>query len=244
MKRHVAPILVVLLMTAFTCGAEENGKRQSMALDTDARKFSYVMGLDVATALKKGLHTQIDMQIFLKGVEDGFLEKTPLLTVQEAADVKKRIADEERAGWAKKMKETAQENLSAGRAFLEENRKKAGVKTTASGLQYEILRQGNGPVPKADDRVAVQYRAMKIDGTEYDNSYNREKPTIVPVNAVLPGWSEALQLMPVGSRYRIFLPPEIAYGERQVGPKGEVKPNETLIFEVDLLTIEARQPEK
>ncbi|MFZ5570975.1 MAG: FKBP-type peptidyl-prolyl cis-trans isomerase N-terminal domain-containing protein [Thermodesulfobacteriota bacterium] len=241
MKRHIAPIAIALLLTAVTCAAEENGKQPVTNLETDSQKFSYVMGLDVATALKKGLRTRIDMAVFLKGVEDGFREKTPLLTPREAAEVKKRIADGERAAWEREAKEVAERNLAAGTAFLAENRKKSGIKTTASGLQYEILLQGNGPVPTADDRVSVQYRAMKIDGKEYDNSYNRNKPTVVPVNAVLPGWSEALQLMPVGSIYRIFLPPQLAYGERQAGPRGEVKANETLIFEVELLTIEPRE---
>lgn len=242
MKRLVM-IVLVLLAGAGICTADQKPAQAGESWN-DAQKFSYVMGLDVAAALKKGLNTKIDMQVFIQGVEDGFAEKPPLLTSGEMATVKKRIADTEKQGWEQQLKETAKKNLATGELFLAENGKKPGMVTTNSGLQYEVLRKGQGPIPKAEDRVTVHYRAKKIDGTEFDNSYSRNKPALIPVNAVMAGWSEALQLMPTGSLYRLFLPPHLAYGERQAGARGEIKPNETLIFEVDLLAIEQPKADK
>jgi FKBP-type peptidyl-prolyl cis-trans isomerase FklB len=134
----------------------------------------------------------------------------------------------------KEMQELADKNLSEGKAFLEANRKKEGVKTLSSGLQYKVLAEGSGKTPKATDEVTVNYRGTLIDGTEFDSSYGRGKPLTVKVNGVIRGWSEALQLMKAGSRWQLFIPPDLAYGERVMG---RIPPNSTLIFEVELISV-------
>src|SRR5213593_525626 len=132
-----------------------------------------------------------------------------------------------------KQKAAADKNASEGTKFLEENKKKEGVKTTASGLQYKVVKEGTGAQPKANDTVTVNYRGTLINGTEFDSSYKRGEPATFPVNGVIKGWTEALQLMKVGSKYQLFVPSSLAYGERSVSP--EIGPNATLIFEVELL---------
>jgi FKBP-type peptidyl-prolyl cis-trans isomerase FklB len=132
-----------------------------------------------------------------------------------------------------KQKELGEKNKSEGTKFLEENKKKPGVKTTSSGLEYKVIKEGNGPQPKATDTVTVNYRGTLINGTEFDSSYKRGQAATFPVNGVIKGWTEALQLMKVGSKYQLFIPSELAYGERSVSP--EIGANSTLIFEVELL---------
>jgi FKBP-type peptidyl-prolyl cis-trans isomerase FklB len=132
-----------------------------------------------------------------------------------------------------KQKEAGEKNKTEGTKFLEENKKKEGVKTTASGLQYKVLKEGNGAQPKATDTVTVNYRGTLINGTEFDSSYKRGQPATFPVNGVIKGWTEALQLMKVGSKYQLFIPSNLAYGERAVSP--DLAANSTLIFEVELM---------
>ncbi|MCB1589512.1 MAG: FKBP-type peptidyl-prolyl cis-trans isomerase, partial [Xanthomonadales bacterium] len=133
-----------------------------------------------------------------------------------------------------RLKKMAEENKSKGAAFLAENKGKSGIKTTESGLQYQVLRQGNGAKPDANDRVKVHYLGTLIDGTKFDSSYDRETPAEFPLNGVIAGWTEGLQLMPVGSKYKLFIPGDLGYGENGSGP---IPPNSTLIFEVELLEI-------
>jgi FKBP-type peptidyl-prolyl cis-trans isomerase len=239
MNRYLIPVL--LIMTLFMTGAfAGDGKKTEQPLQTAGDRFSYAMGLDVATALKK-LETDINMEAFLTGVKDSFNGTPRKLSAEEIAAAKKEIAAAEREKRNARLLLLSQKNLGVGEAFLLENKKKDDVVTTPSGLQYKVLRRGNGKKPVLEDTVSVHYRAMKIDGTEYDNSYSRGKPVVVPVKGVIPGWSEALQLMSEDSKYRVFMPSRLAYGDKQAGPKGEVKPNETLIFDVELFGIDARQ---
>jgi FKBP-type peptidyl-prolyl cis-trans isomerase FklB len=132
-----------------------------------------------------------------------------------------------------KQKQVGDQNKTEGTKFLEDNKKKDGVKTTASGLQYKVLKEGTGAQPKKTDTVTVNYRGTLLSGTEFDSSYKRGQPASFPVNGVIPGWTEALQLMKVGSKYQLFVPSSLAYGERAVGP--DIGANSTLIFEVELL---------
>jgi FKBP-type peptidyl-prolyl cis-trans isomerase FklB len=134
----------------------------------------------------------------------------------------------------KKIKEIAERNLAAGKAFLEENKKKEGVKTLPSGLQYKVLAEGSGKIPKASDNVTVNYKGTLINGTEFDSSYKRGKPTTFQVDKVIRGWTEALQLMKEGSKWQLFIPLELGYGERGAEP---VPPNSVLIFEVELISV-------
>jgi len=136
---------------------------------------------------------------------------------------------------AERMKVVAEKNRKEGEAFLADNKKKEGVKTTPSGLQYKVIKDGNGPTPKMADTVTVNYRGTLINGTEFDSSYKREEPATFPVNSVIPGWTEAMQMMKVGAKWHLFVPANLAYGEQGAGP--QIGPNSTLIFEVELTAI-------
>ena len=138
---------------------------------------------------------------------------------------------------AEKEKMKGQENVAKGKAFLEENKKKAGVQTTASGMQYIVMKEGTGAKPGLNDKVTTHYHGTVIDGTVFDSSVERGQPASFPVSGVIPGWTEALQMMPVGSKWKLFLPSELAYGERGAG--GKIGPNSVLVFEVELLSIDA-----
>jgi len=142
--------------------------------------------------------------------------------------------------WSKelqdKQKAMADKNAADGKKYLDDNKKKEGVKTTASGLQYKVLKEGNGPQPKAADTVTVDYKGTLIDGTEFDSSYKRGEPATFPLNGVIKGWTEGLQLMKTGAKYQFFIPADLAYGQRAMGP--DIAPNSTLIFEVELKSVQ------
>ena len=217
-------------------------------LKTAREKLSYSIGLQLGTSLKE-IKEDIDFSVAVQGMEDSFNDKKLRLTKEEimkelTAFSKKmqekqmKIMEEQK----KKMEAQGKENKKQGEAFLSENKKKKDVITTKSGLQYIVLSKGKGKKPKATDQVKVHYKGTLIDGTEFDSSYKRGEPVTFPVNQVIPGWTEALQLMNVGSKYKLFIPSDIAYGERGPMPIG---PNATLIFEVELLSIEKiPEPEK
>jgi FKBP-type peptidyl-prolyl cis-trans isomerase len=223
-------------MFFLSCGAEEK-KTSEPKLETSSEKFSYIMGMDVINALKK-LDTQIDLDAFINGAQDTYSGRDPLLSPDQIATVRKEISMNEKQKQMEKIKVIEKKNLEEGNLFLAENKKKEGVITTESGLQYEIIREGEGIYPKPEDIVSVHYRGTLISGKEFDNSYKRGQPAKVRVREVLPGWAEALQKVKVGSKFRIFVPPHLGYGSRSAGAKGIVGPQSTLIFEVELLGIE------
>ena len=202
---------------------------------TETEKISYVLGLDIGNHLK-GLQTDIDLDIFLQGVKTSLQDKKPLITPEQSATIKKEFSQKMMAERAEKNKKMAGINKEEGEKFLVENKTKEGVKTTKSGLQYMVLEEGKGNKPKATDTVSVHYRGTLINGTEFDSSFKRGQPAKFPLNRVIPGWTEGLQLMSEGSKYRFFIPSNLAYGESGTGPM--IGPNATLIFDVELLTIE------
>src|SRR5579872_484315 len=212
-----------------------------LTLKTSKDKFSYALGMKMGANLHKQ-NVPVDPAIFQRGMKDGLAGGKTLLTDEEAQsaimDVQKEMREKQQA----KMKEEGEENKKTGDAFLAQNKSKDGVKTTADGLQYKVITQGTGPTPTANDTVSVNYRGTLINGTEFDSSYKRGQPASFPVSGVIKGWTEALQLMPVGSKYQIFIPSDLAYGERGPGP--EIGPNSTLIFEVELLSIEDKNKDK
>jgi FKBP-type peptidyl-prolyl cis-trans isomerase len=220
------------------------------ALTTPKDKTSYAIGLNVGKSVGKGVHEQsldIDQAIFLRGVKDGLAGGKTLLTDEEVNAVLTELQKEARlkqAEMRKKQEEIAKAqsevNKKQGDAFLAENKTKEGVVTLPSGLQYKILQAGTGPKPTASDTVVCNYRGTLLDGKEFDSSYKRGQPATFPLGGVIKGWTEALQLMPVGSKWQLFLPPDLAYGERSMGP--DITPNSTLIFEVELVSI--KPPEK
>jgi FKBP-type peptidyl-prolyl cis-trans isomerase len=221
-----------------------------LTLTTPKDKTSYAIGMSIGKNIGKGVQEQsldIDQAILLRGVKDGLAGGKTLLTDEEANAVMVELQKEARLKQEetrKKQEEIAKAqgevNKKQGAAFLAENKTKEGVVTLPSGLQYKILQAGTGPKPTAVDIVVCNYRGTLLDGKEFDSSYKRGQPATFPLGQVIKGWTEALQLMPVGSKWQIFLPPDLAYGERSMGP--DITPNSTLIFEVELVSI--KPPEK
>jgi FKBP-type peptidyl-prolyl cis-trans isomerase FkpA len=236
--RILALALVAGLATA--CG-KQDGSGDSTELATDPQKFGYAIGVDIGKSLKP-VKDEVDVNALVAGLRETIDGKEPRLTdevrEQVKGDITRKLQQkqmEERTAKAK----TAQE---AGVKFLEENAKREGVKTTASGLQYEMLTEGSGAQPKSSDKVKVHYKGTLIDGTEFDSSYARGQPVEFPLGNVIPGWTEGLQLMKVGGKAKLYIPSTLAYGERGAGAK--IGPNETLIFEVELLNVEKMEAPK
>ena len=201
-----------------------------VALDTDQKKFSYTVGIQIGTNLKQG--DEIDLDALTAAIEDAYKGNDYQLTVEEMQQVMGKYQEEQ---FAKRVEQST-DNKKAGDTFLEANKAKEGVSVTDSGLQYKIIKAGNGTKPTASDSVKVHYHGTLIDGTVFDSSVERGEPIVFGVGQVIKGWQEALQLMPVGSKWQIYVPSDLAYGERGAG--ATIGPNATLIFDVELLGIE------
>lgn len=221
-----------------------------LILTTPKDKTSYAIGMSIGKNIGKGVQEQsvdIDQAILLRGVKDGLAGGATLLTDEEANAVMMELQKQARLRqeeMRKKQEEIAKAqgevNKKQGAAFLAENKAKEGVVTLPSGLQYKILQPGTGPKPTVTDSVVCNYRGTLVDGKEFDSSAKHGQPATFLVGKVIPGWTEALQLMPVGSKWQLFLPPDLAYGARSMGP--DITPFSTLIFEVELVSI--KPPEK
>ncbi len=235
MKINVLVVAMFALGLAACNQAAEKAPEQTISLDTEVQKLSYAMGMDVGKSLKN-LDADVDADAFTLAVKDVLAGHEAKLSEEVAANIKQTFFRKRQEEQMKKRQQAAAENKAKGEKFLAENAKKKGVTVTDSGLQYEVIKQGDGPKPKPDDTVKVHYKGTTIDGVEFDSSYSRGQPISFPLNGVIKGWSEGVALMPVGSKYRFFIPAELAYGERGAGAK--IGPNETLIFEVELLGIE------
>jgi FKBP-type peptidyl-prolyl cis-trans isomerase FklB len=192
-------------------------------------KLSYALGMSMASNLINSGLKQIDVESFVKAFTEIMSNAAPSMSPQEANKVIQNYFN-------KKQDEMLENNLRAGEAFLEENGKKEGVVTLSSGLQYEILQDGNGAKPKATDKVKCHYHGTLLDGRVFDSSVQRGQPAVFGVNQVIKGWVEALQLMSVGSKWRLYIPSGLAYGVQGAGDS--IEPNSTLIFDVELLGIE------
>ena len=208
--------------------------KPAVSVPLDKNKISTMVGMDIGRGL-----TQIKDDIDIKAVEQA-LEATlkgdkTSLTQEEALAVRQEFMQQMQAKRVAEQKVASEKNKTEGAAFLAKNKSAKGVKTTASGLQYLVEKEGTGAKPKATDTVKVNYLGTKIDGTKFDSSYDRGQPATFPLNGVIKGWTEGMQLMPVGSKYKLFIPAELAYGENAPGPIG---PNAALVFEVELLDIE------
>jgi len=212
----------------------------SLVLKTDKDKVSYALGMNLGANLKRD-SVDIDTAIFVRALKDTVTGGKTLLTDSEARAALTQLQTEVRGKQMEKMKLAGEANKKEGDSFLAANKTKEGIVTLPSGLEYKILTQGTGPKPAATDTVVCNYRGTLINGTEFDSSYKRGQPATFPVSGVIKGWTEALQLMPVGSKWQLFLPAELAYGER--GPSPEIGPNSTLVFEVELLSIQAKDKE-
>ena len=231
MNKYMSVTLVALVFL-FTSACQEKAEIKK-ELKEPNEKLGYALGMEIGTSLGQN-EMEIDEYWFKKGFEDGFKKGEPLMTTEEIAQVKQTAIENMRTKMAEKNKLAAEKNKTDGEKSLLENSKQEGVVTTDSGLQYKILTEGNGPKPKNTDKVEVNYVGTLLDGTEFDSSYKRDKSVELNVNGVIKGWTEALQLMGTGSKWRLFIPENLAYGPRTAGMIG---PNSTLIFEVELISI-------
>ncbi|MCX8639325.1 FKBP-type peptidyl-prolyl cis-trans isomerase [Gilliamella sp. B3172] len=202
-----------------------------MKLESIEQKASYAIGLQIGQQLKESGLKNLDLDALKLAMQDVLAGNQPALPLQELHDALRHIHEQA----AKEKAQQAEKNAQAGKDFLAENLKKAGVKSTESGLQYEIITEGSGAIPKATDRVQVHYTGQLIDGTVFDSSVQRGQPAEFPVNGVIQGWVEALQLMPEGSKWRLYIPQELAYGAQGAG--ASIAPYSTLIFDVELLKV-------
>jgi FKBP-type peptidyl-prolyl cis-trans isomerase FklB len=210
-----------------------------MAADDTAQKsakdkLSYTLGINTGRNIQKS-DIDIDPDQFAKGLKDALSGAKPALSDEEMLQIIAAFQQKIQEKQVAKLKAIAAENLKKGEAFLAENKKKDSIKTLPSGLQYKIIKNGKGRTPKATDTVTANYRGTLIDGNEFDSSYKRGEPVKFRVNGVIPGWTEALKMMKAGSQWQIFVPSNLAYGERGAPPV--IGPNETLIFDIELLKI-------
>ena len=222
----------VLATSAVLAAAVSSAYAQE--LTTETQKVSYMVGMDVGRNLSQ-IKDEIDVDVLMQGIKDMMAGGETKLTPEQANEVKQSFMKKMQAKATEERAAAAAKNRTEGEAFLAENAKKPGVKTTESGLQYQVMTQGKGKKPAATDKVKVHYVGTLIDGTKFDSSVDRGQPAEFALNGVIKGWTEALQLMPVGSKYKLFVPSDLAYGEQ--GTPGPIGPNSTLIFEVELLEI-------
>lgn len=228
MKTLLTAILSIMLIAGHADAGDKT------ALKNEKDKVSYSIGTQIGNNFKNQ-SMDVDVDLLAKGIKDALSGGKLLMTEKEIKETITALQKDMMAKQAERMKVAAEKNRKEGEAFLADNKKKEGVKTTPSGLQYKVVKDGNGPTPRMADTVTVNYRGTLINGTEFDSSYKREEPATFPVNSVIPGWTEALQMMKVGSKWQLFVPANLAYGEQGAGP--QIGPNSTLIFEVELTAI-------
>ncbi len=224
LKKLLLPA-VVIAMVVSSCNAQE---KSNTNMKTEKDSISYSLGVSIANNLKQGNLDDVNVDIMAQGMKDFFANK-PAMTVQACEGaIQTYMSGKEKA--------KGSENEAKGQAFLEANKKKEGVITTASGLQYKVIKMGTGAKPTLNDKITAHYHGTLIDGTVFDSSVDRGQPASFPVSGVIPGWTEALQLMPVGSKWTLYLPSNLAYGERGAG--GKIGPNSALVFDVELISID------
>jgi FKBP-type peptidyl-prolyl cis-trans isomerase len=210
-------------------------RQTPLVLKTQKDKVSYAIGLNVGKSMQRDA-VDIDPKILLRGMQDALSGSKPLMSEDEIKTTMTALQTEVRKQQMEKMQVAAEANKKQGDEFLAANKAKEGVVTLPSGLQYKVLQQGTGPKPTATDSVVCNYRGTLVDGTEFDSSYKRGQPATFPVSQVVKGWTEALQLMPIGSKWQLFVPADLAYGPR--GKPPVIGPNATLIFEIELISIQ------
>jgi FKBP-type peptidyl-prolyl cis-trans isomerase FklB len=233
--------LFTATLFAISCAgiAHDKPKTQGNKPETLNDKASYIIGLNLGQSLKTQ-EVPVTQNVIIRGLRDGLAGSTPLLTPEEIQAAMQEFQQQIMAQQQAKRQAESETNLKASQAFLEQNKARKEVKTTASGLQYEVLKEGSGEAPKPTDQVTVNYRGTLPDGKVFDSSYDRGEPATFRVNGVIPGWVEALQLMKPGSKCKIYLPPALAYGESGAG--GDIGPNQALVFEVELISVAKAPP--
>jgi FKBP-type peptidyl-prolyl cis-trans isomerase FklB len=229
MNKALGIFIIILLLSTPGVSAEKTTE-----LKTAKDKLSYSIGFDMGSSIKRN-EIDVDPRIVTKAIKDALSGGKPLMTEQEMKESISALQKAMAAKQQERMKAQADKNKKEGVAFLAENKKKEGVTTLPSGLQYMVLSEGKGSHPKATDTVTVQYRGTLIDGTEFDSSYKRGQPTTFALNQVIKGWTEGVQLLKEGGKIKLFVPSELAYGERGAG--AQIGPNTSLIFEIELLSV-------
>jgi len=227
MKRYLTfgSLMAALLLTGSVLAAD---------LETEAQKLGYIIGMDIGSSLKEQ-GTDLDLDALFMAIKNTYNGEPLAMTPEEAAAIRESFIAKRRAAAEADRQSIGATNAAEGDKFLLENRTKEGVQITDSGLQYKVLEMGEGARPAATDKVTVHYRGTLLNGEEFDSSYARGEPVSFALNQVIPGWTEGVQLMPVGSKFMFYIPPNLAYGPSGGGPIG---PNATLIFEVELMGIE------
>ena len=225
-------VLGIFFMTSLACAAE------SVPLKDQKDKVSYSIGVNIGNNLKT-MPVEVNLDLIVKGIRDMVSGNKSLMTDEEIRETMMVFQKEVTAKHAEQMKALGEKNKKEGEAFLAENKKKEGITTLPSGLQYKVLTAGTGKKPLDTDTVTVHYRGTLINGTEFDSSFRRGQPATFPVKGVIPGWTEALKLMPQGAKWQIFIPSNLAYGERGAGK--EIGPHAALIFEVELISIQEKK---
>ena len=228
MKYVFATILSVCFFFSICYGDEK------LQLKDQKDKESYSLGYQFGQNLK-AQEMDINLEVYTTGIRDALGGKDSAMSQEEIRATISELQKRVMAALQKEFKEKAEKNLSESKVFLEGNKKKEGVKTLPSGLQYKVVAEGSGKTPKATDTVTVHYRGTFINGLEFDSSYKKGQPATFQVKGVIPGWTEALQLMKEGSKWQLFIPSELAYGEKGAG--GQIPPNSALIFEVELISV-------
>jgi len=229
MYHRIGSLFLLSALVLSACGPSG-----TPSLETEDQKASYGIGHQMGGQLAPA-EAHIDVDAFLAGVRDGMAGNDPALAQAEIQLALQSLSERVNAEETERRAAEGESNAAEGEAFLAENAAKEGVSVTESGLQYEVLREGEGPRPGPQDQVRIHYRGTLIDGTQFDGSYDRGEPATFVVSGVISGFSEGLQLMPVGSHYRLFIPSELGYGPGGYGRN--IGPNATLIFEVELLEI-------
>lgn len=235
LHNHKTLISLCCLITIQACSPEQATSAQNdLKLESLEQRASYSYGVDIVNNLtKQGI--ELDIEALTQGMNDAQADKESRLSAKEMATAKTQYQNQAREKLLAERNKQAEANLAAGKAFLEANKTKHGVITTDSGLQYKVIKSGDGKTPTANDTVVTHYRGTLIDGQEFDSSYSRNKPATFPVKGVIKGWTEALQLMKEGDKWELYIPSDLAYGESARG--NLITPNSALVFEIELLEI-------
>ncbi|TJY59783.1 FKBP-type peptidyl-prolyl cis-trans isomerase [Sinimarinibacterium sp. CAU 1509] len=240
--RYLAVACALTLVAA--CAKQETASTDQAStnatLESDAQKFGYAIGIDLGKSLQP-VKEDVDITALKAGLDDAFADGEPKMDDAAREEIKNTISRKMQERQVKLRADQAAKAGAEGEKFLADNGKREGVKTTDSGLQYEVLTEGDGKHPTAEDTVTVHYKGTLINGEEFDSSYSRGQPVTFPLKNVIPGWTEGVQLMSTGAKYKFYIPAKLGYGERGAGVK--IGPNETLIFEVELLSFEAPKAE-
>jgi FKBP-type peptidyl-prolyl cis-trans isomerase FkpA len=229
------PLAVAVLAASALLFSAQAPAQDAAPLPTEKERVGYMIGMDIGKSIKP-MAGEFDLAMLKRAIDDVLSGKPTLLDEQEVATVMQAFSQKMQAKQQADQKAALDRNTASGEAFLAQNGKRRGVVTTASGLQYQVLSAGKGAMPKLESTVKVHYTGTLLDGTKFDSSHDRNEPAQFALGAVIPGWTEGLQLMPAGSKYRFWIPARLAYGD-QGTPGGPIAPGSTLVFEVELLEV-------